>query len=354
MTYTGGQKIYTGIDLFKLIAAILVVLLHSIETTAWYPNEIKFVFTRLAVPFFFIASGFFFQSGLEKSKDKKEFFLNYEKKILTIFIIVGVIIYSPVTIITYIQKYPEAGIFKMSFYIFRRVFLIGPGPYWYLLALMWSAAFLYLCNVKKWDWLVYGGIVIGLLLEIAYACFRGVLSSFTLFDYFFKVIYLVFSWEFNFIMFGIPFMGIGYLISKKKYKVNIKVSSGILVISTVARVFEYNFPKLILSSFWDFNNISFAFIAQAISFFFLAKEIDLPVGRSTSLKIRQISSCIYFSHAIFLYNVINPLLDMFTDIPTYDAICIFPKMVIVIALCLLLYVFIRKIDNKYLNVLING
>lgn len=53
------QKIYSGIDLFKLVAAVLIVVLHAIETTSWYSNEVKFVITRFAVPFFFIASGFF-------------------------------------------------------------------------------------------------------------------------------------------------------------------------------------------------------------------------------------------------------------------------------------------------------
>ncbi len=50
---------YTGIDLFKLIATVLVVLLHAVETSAWYPREIKFVFTRLAVPFFLCFPVFF-------------------------------------------------------------------------------------------------------------------------------------------------------------------------------------------------------------------------------------------------------------------------------------------------------
>lgn len=63
-------QVYTGIDVFKLIAAVLVVLLHTVETSNYYACAIKEVFTRLAVPFFFIASGFFFQKGLEKAQSK--------------------------------------------------------------------------------------------------------------------------------------------------------------------------------------------------------------------------------------------------------------------------------------------
>ena len=348
------RKIYNGIDSFKLIAAVLVVLLHTIETSAWYPCEVKFVLTRFAVPFFFIASGFFFFSGLERAQDKQAYFIKYEKNLLKLFVIWGVIIYAPVTIVTYVQKYEEAGVIKLLFYIFRRVFVIGPGPYWYLIALMWSAAFLYLCYVKKTDWLIYCAIIAGLLLEVAYACFQGVLSGFRLFDYFFKAVYFVFSWEFNFVMFGIPFFGIGYLISKKGYSFRPQVSAILFGLATIARVLEYNLPRMFPSDFWDSNSISLAFILQAIAFFLLAKEINLPVKKETSLFMRQMSSCIYFSHAIFLYNILNPLLQRFTDIPLYDGAYILPKAVIVIALCSLLFVLIKKSRSKHLSVLING
>lgn len=54
------KKIYNGIDIVKLISAICIVLLHTIETTAWYPCEVKFVFTRFAVPFFLLLLVSFF------------------------------------------------------------------------------------------------------------------------------------------------------------------------------------------------------------------------------------------------------------------------------------------------------
>lgn len=354
MANVSTHKVYNGIDLFKLIAAVLVVLLHSIETNEWYSCEIKFVFTRFAVPFFFIASGFFFYKGLDNAEDKQRYFIRYEKNLLKIFIVWGVVIYSPVTITTYIQKYSGAGIISLILYILRRVIVIGPGPYWYLIALMWSVVFLYFCYIKRADWLIYSGIVIGLLLEILYACFQGIFEKFALFRCFFKMTYIIYSWEFNFIMYGIPFMGIGYLISKKNYMIDIKVSSIVWILSTIARIFEYNAPKIFPSNFWESNNISFAFIFQAIAFFMMAQSLKLPIKERLSLAIRQISSCIYFSHAIFLYNILNPVLKEFTNIAIYDAKYIFPKVVIVIMLCMLLFFVVKKINNKYLNVLING
>lgn len=59
----------TGIDLTKLIAAIMIVLLHSgIIYTYSYTDDIWFtnVATRWAVPFFFMASGYFMPTNAGK------------------------------------------------------------------------------------------------------------------------------------------------------------------------------------------------------------------------------------------------------------------------------------------------
>lgn len=81
------KEMYTGIDLFKLIAAFLIVLLHSVETSDFYASGIKYVFTRFAVPFFFITSGYFFSKGLHKASEKRNYFFKYEKTLIKLFVI---------------------------------------------------------------------------------------------------------------------------------------------------------------------------------------------------------------------------------------------------------------------------
>jgi serine/alanine racemase len=54
------KKVYNSIDLFKFIAAILVVAIH---THPFAETGVDYYFTcfcRLAVPFFFVATSFFF------------------------------------------------------------------------------------------------------------------------------------------------------------------------------------------------------------------------------------------------------------------------------------------------------
>ena len=347
------KKIYSGIDICKLIASILVVLLHSVETTAWIPCEIKYVCTRFAVPFFFIASGFFYFIGLKRSQDSKQYFINYEKNLL-LFLVVWSMIYLPFEIKAYIQNNPGAGWLKITFLLFRRFLVIGAGPYWYLLALIISAAVIFLIYQSKKEWILIIWICLGLLLEFVYSSLNGILSGFFLYDYFYKAIYFVFSWEFNFIMYGVPFMGIGLLISKHNLRLSFRKAITIFILATLVRVLEYQMPRLIPSVFWEHNQISLAFIVQAIAFFMLAKEWQINISKQRSLTIRQLSSFIYFLHAIVLYEVLNPLLTRFTDWPIYEGWFIPIKLSMVLIPCILLFMVIKKINNKYLNVLING
>ncbi len=348
------KRDYPGIDFFKLIAACLVVLLHTVETTAWYPSEIKYVFTRLAVPFFFITSGFFFYKGLDCSENPREYLIKYEKNLLRIFSIWALLIYSPFTIGAYVGKYANANPLMLIGTLFRRIFVIGPGPYWYLIALMWSALFLYFCYRKGANWLLSFGIVFGLILEVLYSCCQGVLAQFTIFRLFFKLVYGVFSWEYNFLMFGIPFMGIGYLISQKEWELSTGKAAVLLLLATVLSALEYNLPLIFPSAFWEKNHITFAFILQGVSYFMLAKSLKVRFETEVALNCRQLSAFIYFLHTIVLYNILNPLMDRYTNFATYSGTMIAPKVLVVLAVCAACFWAIKKANNKYLNLLLNG
>lgn len=348
------KKVYSGIDIFKLIASVLILLLHCVETKDYFPCGVKFVFTGFAVPFFFIASGFFFYKGLSHANDKNAYFWKYEKNIAKLYLVWALIIYLPFEIVSYIKLNPGAGPIKIVLLLIRRFFVIGAGPYWYLLALMLSAFCIYLIHRIKKDGLLYTLIVIGLVLGILYSCFRGSLGDVFPFNWFYKITYFVFSWELNFIMYGIPFMGIGFIIAKKDLTISKRTSVIIFVASTLFRLFEFNLSNIFAGDFWKENNLSFAFIVQAFAFFMLAKELQIGISKDTSLLLRQLSSFIYFLHVIILYEILNPLLTRFTDWPVYSGWFIPIKMLMVLVPCCVLFTIIKKIDNKYLNILING
>lgn len=348
------KQIYSGIDICKLFAAIMVVLLHSVETTDVYAVGVQYIITRFAVPFFFISSGFFFHIGLSNAEDERSYFFKYEKKLLVLFTVWAIVLFAPFTVVEYVQKYPDASPVKLILLLVRRILWIGPGPYWYLIALMLSAAFIYLCHKKQSDILLVIVMIIGISMEIAYTCFFGVLSEIPLLGYILKLIYIVFSWENNFLMYGIPFTGLGYLISKRGLYILPRVSFAVFCIATGVRIVEYLLPSLIPNkTFWENNCISIAFILQAISLFLFSKEWKPNISTEKSLLIRRLSSFIYFSHAIVLYNILDNILKEFATWPIYSAAMVFPKWIFVLVVCHILFQIITKVNNKHLNYLIN-
>ena len=61
-----GNKSYTGIDFFRFVAALLIIAIHTSPLTslgAGFGTTGDFILTRIvarvAVPFFFMTSGFF-------------------------------------------------------------------------------------------------------------------------------------------------------------------------------------------------------------------------------------------------------------------------------------------------------
>ena len=91
------NKSYTGIDRFRLIAAYLIVAIHTSPLTS-VSAEGDFILTRIiariGVPFFFMTSGFFLISRY--SRDEGRLF-SFVKRTVSIYAL-AIVIYIPVNI----------------------------------------------------------------------------------------------------------------------------------------------------------------------------------------------------------------------------------------------------------------
>lgn len=90
-------KNYGGLDLFRIVAAVMVIAIHTypfsdLSSTADF--VITHVICRVAVPFFFMASGFFLISEYAKNADK---LVKFIKKTAVIYA-AAILIYIPVNI----------------------------------------------------------------------------------------------------------------------------------------------------------------------------------------------------------------------------------------------------------------
>ncbi|MBQ7596721.1 MAG: acyltransferase, partial [Clostridia bacterium] len=146
------KKEYKGIDVFKFICAVMVVAIHTFKAEE---NSVGFYFTlmhfcSLAVPFFFVCSGFFLFKKMEfdekfrikKTKENFAILVTFEKRIILSYLIWSVIYFivklanafsdGKQEVVEYIKELPF------------NFFLNGTELHlWYLLCIIYAVPILY-------------------------------------------------------------------------------------------------------------------------------------------------------------------------------------------------------------------
>lgn len=335
------KKNIVGIDLFKLIASILIVILHCIGYYFGQAGEIlKNIICPIAVPFFFISSGYFFGRGLNRNKNqRKEYFIKYEKNLVKMYIVWS-IIGIPFMIRLYYNLY-NGNLPYIFLLMIRNVLFSGTfGIYWYLLAMIGASILIYFFvsknKIKLMYILSFGFFIFG----IAYVGCQSTLGNNPIFYYLFKLTWIVFSCERNFLMVGWFYMSIGYYFSTRNTEMRVSVTVLLFFIFTGLKVGEY---YLNLSDVFGENSISIMHSLQAVSYFLIAINLQLNSLSKYSKIMRELSSTIYFTHFL-LIDIINPYQTGNTMI----------TITVVLTLCIVFYIIIKKINNKKLNVLINS
>lgn len=207
-------KDYTGIDCFRLIAAILVVAIHTSPLASYWRTG-DFILTRIiartAVPFFFMTSGFFLISEYSRNAERLLAFL---KKTAVLYG-AAMLLYLPVNIYNgYFQKdYLLPNIIKDV--IFDGTFY----HLWYLPASMTGAVIAWLL-VKKLRFrkaLVAAGVLymIGLFGDSYY----GMAEKFYSLNYFYRLIFQVSDQTRNGIFFAPVFFVMGGMAAARRKRI---------------------------------------------------------------------------------------------------------------------------------------
>ena len=134
------KKTYTTIDLWKFIFAFAVISLHAnpfaslSPTLNWY---IESLFTRLAVPFFYVTSGFFISLKLKKYGlgVLKTYRLNLLPKLLFWGSIALLLMFYP-------SFQTRNSITRTLLYLAKNAIIYPRGSMWFMLALIVSSLLL--------------------------------------------------------------------------------------------------------------------------------------------------------------------------------------------------------------------
>jgi surface polysaccharide O-acyltransferase-like enzyme len=324
-----------SIDCFRYFCALLVVVIHA-HPLAYFSKELNSIsidyFTRIAVPFFFMVSGYYFTKKIIANKANLKAYL---LSILGIYAFWSVV-YAVKANLSNIKKH------HIDMKIVKNVLLgflyKGTSEHlWYIPSLMLAIIVLYVFYRLKIRKVLYAySILVFTVACLGFSYNTSIGSKIPLLNSLYAS--PNFTYVHRLLIFGICFATLGSFIceyekrflekSSKHYFIMIAAMYALFVIEKVA-------VKLIPLGTNNLYNFALAPLMFVI-FMFLLKN-PLPGFETAAKYLRNASSFVYFSHPLFMWIFRHYVKS---ELIIYLLVCISTTAI---------SFAITKIDNKYLN-----
>ncbi len=275
-----GRKTNAGIDITKLFMAILTIGIHTepFGFDMWLDYGFGLA-TRFCVPFFFVASSYFFWI-------KEREVLAYIKRILSLYVIWS-LIYLPFDI-PLLKGMPVKKILEM--YLWE-----GNGhSLWYLWGSVVGFCIVFVLRKVMGSKQVFMVSVVFLLVGCIKSTWAPMINSFTNFEI------QDFLGSRNGLFYAFPYIALGMAVAQGAVcqKGNEIGKLGKLLVSVICLALE---GSLMVFHFQTSSRILwFSVLPCTYYFFMLMKDADIRVSDRVSLFLRKMSTLIYLEHGIFL------------------------------------------------------
>lgn len=275
------EKTNGTIDIIKLILAFLVVGIHTEPFSKIFWADKGFaVITRICVPFFFVASAYFYWK-----KEKSPF--QYLKRIFILYLI-WTIIYLPFDI----QDLSAMSVLE----ILKRFFWSGNvHALWYLYGSIIGFIIVFVLLKFLSPKTVFAISIIFLIIGCAKSTWSPLIVKYLHFE-----IPDVLGVR-NGLYYAFPYMSLGMLIAKRKESglgiVKWKYIIGLLI--SVVFLFAESYVFVIKMK-TDTTILWISVLPMTYFFFMLSLNTNIQISKSVSLFFRKASTLIYVSHSLFL------------------------------------------------------
>ena len=286
-------KEYGGIDRFRLIAALLIVGIHTYplvsisEVANFY---LIHVFGRIAVPFFLMVTGYFLLPRylIKKESDTKPL-ISFIKKTGFIYIM-ATLLYLPISI--YAGHYSGGNLFAV---IVRNIVFDGTFYHlWYLPASIIGVLIVYAFGLKFSLPMVFGMTVVLYIVGLLGDNYWGVISGVSFLRNIYDIGFNIFSFTRNGLFYAPIFLVMGAAIAKMKNRISPRICIIGLAVSLLFMMFE---GYLLDRS--GASRHSSMYIALLPSMFFLFSFLLAQKGRS-SILLRNVSMWIFILHPLLI------------------------------------------------------
>jgi surface polysaccharide O-acyltransferase-like enzyme len=283
------RRKYNSLDICKLLMAICVVAIHThpLENcTTIMVNNLYDSFVRMAVPFFFLSSGFLMAQKFEISYASQKNIATVRKYLLKItkMYVVWTVVYLPMAIYHFASSGTSV-LRAVLVYIKGFVFIgeqYNSWHLWYLLSTIYALIFilvLFYLKISPKKMIIFSSIIFLISIGIDYLSVHADSSNIFL-EIFNKMIKV--SIRSGRILTGLFYLPLGCFLAQKQP--NLKVSWLMLISGYLLNVFVQN-------SYWS----SFFVAISSIGLFCVINTIALPDSRVYPF-VRKMSTITYFVH----------------------------------------------------------
>lgn len=297
------RKYYPTIDIVKIICAVLIVFIHAspLETVNGTLNSLLVNYiSRIAVPFFFISSGFLLFGKTDIKNPDKNTVKKYLKRILFLYLIWSAV-YFPFTLIQiyHSETLPQAWGVLLN-WAKNMVVSAGFGFLWYLPATIVAVAIVYFL-LKRGAGL-NTVLFIGVILYCIGLCgqsYFGLVSQIPFSDGFksaVKAFHDFIVTTRNGVFEGVIFIALGAKLSQKKDFGSTKRAAAEFILSMFFLGLEFAFVS---KMDWQLHYDMYIFLIPAA---YCLLKLTLCINSKIDMKkikfLRPYSSLIYFTHMI--------------------------------------------------------
>ncbi len=282
-----------SIDMFRYLCSVMVVIIHSSFWKSWGAVGIFIgeIFPRIAVPFFFVTSGYFY---IKKLLDNPTVFIKQLKSIVQIYSVWS-IIYFLVDLLNQIILDRNPFIPFLKKYIFSFFISGSHFHFWYFPALIFAVCFVTLIyKFKLMKILIPVSVVLYIIGCIGCAYYEWTknipaINLLITYEHFYTIrcIFLM----------GLPFFSAGYLLLKTEHKFNNKC----ILVGWLICMILFLIEIVLLLYFRITSNAVITFGLYGFLIFTMLLLLNNPLNRCFKISkiTKTLANVTYYSHPLF-------------------------------------------------------
>jgi len=340
------MKQYKSLDLAKFICAILIIILHTAPFSN-YSKALTFGFrnivTVIAVPFFFLTSGFLAFKKIDsfEAKEKKKYVFGYLKRLAVMYMAWSAL-YFVFVLIKWTRN--DFSIYSVLEYIKDFFFEGSYSTIWFLPALFTATLFVYFSH-KKFSYKVI--FVIACVIYFFTLCgssYYGLTSKVPFIALVYDIYYSFFDSIKNGVCFGMIFVCMGAMMAEKEDELTNNSSAGIAFVPVLMFAVLLAIEEFLIAYFnWNIRGVDTVISLVPFTYFFFKFVLlfEINIKDNICLAMRKYSILMFLSQRIPL-----SIIELFMK-DTIVATNSFLHFVTVLFATLLISFLIIQCSKKY-------